>query len=511
MSDRTYAKVQAQQKTLSGSSPRSSLLQRTCACGQHTIAGAQCSTCRSEQSTLHRSQRAFEPPSAPGAVPGSSPAQENGTSFNSAFDRASRFGHDFSRIPIHPPAAGALQTKLAINQPGDHYEQEADRISEQVMRTPEPQLQRACACGGACPKCQTEQLDQEHDRVQAKRVGSGDLGQTAAPPIVHEVLRSPGQPLDPATRAFMEPRFGHDFSHVRVHADESAEMSARTINAHAYTVGNDIVFGHGRFDFNGTEGRRLIAHELTHVVQQSAEHASGAAAQQLAGAGVLQRKDDPKASPKAPTCDTGCAQRWGQDTTCSKWGMIEPSPWAAIEPPWAVDPHQEPLICCNAWPLSLEVSARQGGLNGVASCTADHEREVATVTFEKKSVNVLCTDTIPRAQFKPKPISPAACTDAVMDKEKVGGKKVEVLEMSPAAMIDLSGRLDRALPVSVCYSGVKADDLCPHTGPLPEKPKIEQCLSEGCRKPEDPPTHDKSGWPEDRRRHFHRLAAPDRQ
>ena len=138
--------------------------------------------------------------------------------------------------------------------------------------------------------------------------------------------------------------------------------------------------------------------------------------------------------------------------------MIEPSPWAAIEPPWAVDPHQEPLICCNAWPLSLEVSARQGGLNGVASCTADHEREVATVTFEKKSVNVLCTDTIPRAQFKPKPISPAACTDAVMDKEKVGGKKVEVLEMSPAAMIDLSGRLDRALPVSVCYSGVKADD-----------------------------------------------------
>ncbi len=66
-------------------------------------------------------------------------------------------GHDFSRIPIHPPATGAIQTKLAINQPGDEYEQEADRISEQVMRMPEPRLQRACACGGACPKCQTEQ------------------------------------------------------------------------------------------------------------------------------------------------------------------------------------------------------------------------------------------------------------------------------------------------------------------------------------------------------------------
>src|SRR5258708_26726016 len=92
MSDRTYANVQAQQKTLSGSSPKSSLLQRTCACGQHTIAGAECSTCRSEQSTLHRSQRAFEPPSAPSGGPGSSPAHENETSFNSDFARALRFG-----------------------------------------------------------------------------------------------------------------------------------------------------------------------------------------------------------------------------------------------------------------------------------------------------------------------------------------------------------------------------------------------------------------------------------
>src|SRR5262249_7918102 len=68
-----------------------------------------------------------------------------------------RFGHDFSRIPIHPPAARATQTKLAINEPRDEYEQEADRVSEQVMRMPEPQLefQRACACGEACPKCQT--------------------------------------------------------------------------------------------------------------------------------------------------------------------------------------------------------------------------------------------------------------------------------------------------------------------------------------------------------------------
>jgi hypothetical protein len=88
------------------------------------------------------------------------------------------------------------------------------------------------------------------------------------PPIVHEVLRSPGQPLDSATRAFMEPRFGHDFSHVRVHSDAAAEQSAREVNANAYTAGHNIVFGAGRFAPGTHTGRRLIAHELAHVVQQ---------------------------------------------------------------------------------------------------------------------------------------------------------------------------------------------------------------------------------------------------
>ena len=179
-----------------------------------------------------------------------------------------RFGHDFSRIPIHPPA-GAIQTKLAINEPGDSYEQEADRVAEQVMRTPEPQLQRACPCGGGCPKCQTEQPGREYESLQTKRVQASDTGQIAAPPIVHEVLRSPGQPLDPATRAFMERRFDHDFSRVQVHFGGAAEKSARDVNAHAYTVGHDIVFGASRFAPEAHEGRRLIAHELTHVVQQS--------------------------------------------------------------------------------------------------------------------------------------------------------------------------------------------------------------------------------------------------
>jgi hypothetical protein len=90
----------------------------------------------------------------------------------------------------------------------------------------------------------------------------------AVPPIVHEVLNSPGQPLDPATRALMEPRFGHDFSHVRVHTDARASESARAVNALAYTVGRDVVFAEGRYEPNAEQGRKLLAHELTHTIQQ---------------------------------------------------------------------------------------------------------------------------------------------------------------------------------------------------------------------------------------------------
>jgi hypothetical protein len=84
------------------------------------------------------------------------------------------------------------------------------------------------------------------------------------PPIVHEVLRSPGQPLDAATRAFFEPRFGADFSNVRVHDDARAADSANRVNAHAYAVGNHIVFAPDCFAPGAAAGRHLIAHELAH-------------------------------------------------------------------------------------------------------------------------------------------------------------------------------------------------------------------------------------------------------
>jgi outer membrane protein OmpA-like peptidoglycan-associated protein len=109
-----------------------------------------------------------------------------------------------------------------------------------------------------------------------QRRSDGQSPSVTVPPIVHEVLRSPGQPLDAATRAYMEPRFGHDFSKVRVHADGKAAEAARAVDALAYTVGRDVVFGEGQYRPANREGRHLLAHELTHVVQQSAPSDSGA-------------------------------------------------------------------------------------------------------------------------------------------------------------------------------------------------------------------------------------------
>lgn len=132
-------------------------------------------------------------------------------------------------------------------------------------------LQRKCACGthtvagGECAECKKNQTLQ---RASLSPRGSGVEGGREVPPIVHEVLRSPGKSLDAATRAFMEPRFGHDFSQVRIHDDAQAGASAREVNALAYTVGSHLVFNSGVYAPHTASGKGLLAHELTHVVQQ---------------------------------------------------------------------------------------------------------------------------------------------------------------------------------------------------------------------------------------------------
>jgi hypothetical protein len=154
-------------------------------------------------------------------------------------------------------------------------------------------------------KCQSAKPSQSSGppAVAQRRAASGAPGPTtAAPPIVHDVLNSPGQPLDASTRAFFEPRFGHDFGHVRVHADERAEQSARNVNAHAYTVGHDIVFGAGRFATGTHEGRRLLAHELTHVLQQGDGEKVGDSTQPLR----MQRQSAKGGPRPAVTESEGC-------------------------------------------------------------------------------------------------------------------------------------------------------------------------------------------------------------
>ena len=174
------------------------------------------------------------------------------------------FGHDFSKIQIHAPGPETMQTKLAINQPGDIYEQEAERVAEKVtgMEAPEP--------SDAPPESRDAQS--EANDLLTRNVASDRsvYEATSVPSLVDEVLGSgESQPLDDSTRTFMEPRFGHDFSRVRIHTNERAAESARSVNALAYTVGQNIVFGPGHYMPDTTTGKRLLAHELTHTLQQS--------------------------------------------------------------------------------------------------------------------------------------------------------------------------------------------------------------------------------------------------
>ncbi len=181
-----------------------------------------------------------------------------------------------TRVPAWATAGGetlpaGLQAKLTINQPGDVYEQEADRVAEQVMRMP----------AGGTP-------DTREDMPVMRKESSGGQASHDASPVVQQALSSGGQPLDTGVQTSMEARFGQDFNHVRVHTDEQAAESAQAINARAYTVRSDVVFGEGEYRPETGEGQRLLAHELTHVVQQDV------ISQRISQGGVLQRFEAPE-------------------------------------------------------------------------------------------------------------------------------------------------------------------------------------------------------------------------
>jgi hypothetical protein len=401
---------------------------------------------------------------------------------------ATHFKQDFSRIPIHAPTPMTLQKKLTVNKPGDIYEQEADQVAEQMMRMPEPKLQRDCACGGTCATCQTDQPPRKHQRLQTKQVGSSGAAQLAAPPIVHEVLASPGQPLEASTRTFFEPRFGYDFSQVRVHTDKKARDSARALSALAYTAGSHLVFGLGQYSPTTPSGRGLLAHELAHAVQQGF---APNLPQSLAGrtperatekaANAIYRKEDK--SPRTAGCRTVLTQRWGCDTACSRAGFVD------HDTP-LMDQHGEKGMsgvgCCNKWPPFVESFAITNlGLDGAASCKGAMYKKIFKVSHKMRGrekdneVRIACTDSTTK--------------DADHD-----------LELSPAASRILFERDDfpRNSPVTICPDGALSS-VCepdPTKGQLnnpknPRHPRQIDCIEKGCIPQDNDYDCSRTGWP----------------
>jgi peptidoglycan hydrolase-like protein with peptidoglycan-binding domain len=187
--------------------------------------------------------------------------------------------------PSHP----VVQAKLKVGPTNDRFEQEAERAAQTVMRLPESgavavsrgeahTVQRTCAAcqqGGLCAECAEEDsvrrqpIEEEEGLLQTKPT-TGNV--PSLDPIVEgriHALQGGGQPLPSAERSFFEPRFGADFSRVRIHAGAQAAQAAAAIQARAFTVGPDIAFGQGEYQAgSGARNRVLMAHELAHVVQQ---------------------------------------------------------------------------------------------------------------------------------------------------------------------------------------------------------------------------------------------------
>jgi hypothetical protein len=233
-------------------------------------------------------------------------------------------GADVQRQPAAP---------LRIGPVDDPLEHEANRVAERLVGSPARGglLQRACACGGnpgpdgECAACKAKRLG-----LQRREAGAAPA---VAPASVHETLSAPGRPLDTRTRSFFEQRLGRELGSVRVHADARAATSAEAVGALAYTVGLDIVFARGRYAPRTQEGKRLLAHELAHVVQQGGvdrEARPNNPAIQTLGAPALQRQDDDAA------VDNGSASG---DEASSSWMCDQlPIGWCTPCIPWLTSP-----------------------------------------------------------------------------------------------------------------------------------------------------------------------------
>lgn len=187
--------------------------------------------------------------------------------------------HAFSKSGIHPylEAQGiignhgilrrhgddVIQAKFKVGQPNDKYEQEADCIADQIMRMPEPGIQRQ----STTPENTTEGEEEDFLLMFKSYTGKSP---TLSPGLTTQLQaqKTGGQPLSQSSRSFFEPRFGRDFSQVRVHTGNTAAGMARELNAQAFTYGKNIFFNDGNYSPGTSSGNNLLAHELTHVIQQ---------------------------------------------------------------------------------------------------------------------------------------------------------------------------------------------------------------------------------------------------
>ncbi|MDQ6664542.1 MAG: DUF4157 domain-containing protein, partial [Acidobacteriota bacterium] len=181
---------------------------------------------------------------------------------------------DFSKIPLFLPdrasrpqasspltvfpLPGRIQPKLVVGEVNDPLESEADRAAEHVMRMPDPAAITApsgdMVLQRKCEACEGEEKEDPPKLARAESHDASSFDGSTAPAIMQEVLSSPGRALEPSTRAFFEPRFGHDFSRVRVHTDLQAAESAQSVGALAYAVGRDIVFGSSQYSQHASPG-----------------------------------------------------------------------------------------------------------------------------------------------------------------------------------------------------------------------------------------------------------------
>jgi hypothetical protein len=192
--------------------------------------------------------------------------------------------HQEEGVPLQRNLDPLIQTKLAIGQPNDKYEQEADRVADQVVDIPDPALQCQLENEEEKETFQTKSLadqttpllqkqeeppEKEEEEFSKAEEKSGHTLQSN-PTFESRInsLKSGGQPLDTSIRAFFEPRFGYDFSAVRVHTDNNASDTAKSINARAFTLGNYVIMGSDEYHPNSRAGRQLLGHELTHIIQQ---------------------------------------------------------------------------------------------------------------------------------------------------------------------------------------------------------------------------------------------------